>query len=284
MNKIGFIVDSTCAISKQYCDENDIGFAPLELIVDGKSYLDGIDMSSEVFMQQLREGKIATTSQVTPGRFVEAYEAMIAKGYTTLFVLTISSNLSGTYQSAKTAIELLDRNDVQIFVVDTQIATAAATLQLLEAIKASQAGASVDEIEQLLIDKSQSQKLIFALESVDYLQRSGRLSKASAFAAQFLQVKPILSFIDGEIVVTDKIRTLKKAIIHVTNQIPATVTRLMLIHPDDQELAKMMREALQSKFPNVEIIEAVGSPVVGAHIGPHGVGVSWIENEGMLSV
>ncbi|MGL4662548.1 MAG: DegV family protein, partial [Culicoidibacterales bacterium] len=73
-----------------------------------------------------------------------------------------------------------------------------------------------------------------------------------------------------------KIRTLKKAITHVIGQIPTGVNRLMLIHPDDQELAKMMREALQVKFPDVEIIEAVGSPVVGAHIGPHGVGVSWI--------
>lgn len=276
MNKIGFIVDSTCAISKQYCDENNIGFAPLELIVDGQSYLDGIEMSSEVFMQQLRDGKIATTSQVTPGRFVEAYEAMIEKGYTTLFVLTISSQLSGTCQSAQTAIELLDRNDIQIIVIDTQIATAAATLQLLEAMEANERGADIETIQNILDHGSQSQQLIFALESVDYLQRSGRLSKASAFAAQFLQVKPILSFIDGEIVVTDKIRTLKKAITHVIGQIPTGVNRLMLIHPDDQELAKMMREALQVKFPDVEIIEAVGSPVVGAHIGPHGVGVSWI--------
>lgn len=276
MNKIGFIVDSTCAISKQYCDENNIGFAPLELIVDGQSYLDGLEMSSEVFMQQLRDGKIATTSQVTPGRFVEAYEAMIEKGYTTLFVLTISSQLSGTCQSAKTAIELLDRNDIQITIIDTQIATAAATLQLLEAMEANESGADVETIQSILEHGSKSQQLVFALESVDYLQRSGRLSKASAFAAQFLQVKPILSFIDGEIVVTDKIRTLKKAITHVIDQIPADVNRLMLIHPDDQELAKMMREALHVKFPDVEVIEAVGSPVVGAHIGPHGVGVSWI--------
>ncbi|MGL4662858.1 MAG: DegV family protein, partial [Culicoidibacterales bacterium] len=249
MNKIGFIVDSTCAISKQYCDENNIGFAPLELIVDGQSYLDGIEMSSKVFMQQLRDGKIATTSQVTPGRFVEAYEAMIEKGYTTLFVLTISSQLSGTCQSAQTAIELLDRNDIQIIVIDTQIATAAATLQLLEAMEANERGADIETIQNILDHGSQSQQLIFALESVDYLQRSGRLSKASAFAAQFLQVKPILSFIDGEIVVTDKIRTLKKAITHVIGQIPTGVNRLMLIHPDDQELAKMMREALQVKFP-----------------------------------
>lgn len=284
MNKIGFIVDSTCAISKQYCDENNVGFAPLELIVDGESYLDGIEMSSEVFMQQLRDGKIATTSQVTPGRFVEAYEEMIAKGYTTLFVLTISAKLSGTCQSAKTAIELLDREDIEIIVIDTKLATAAVSLQLLEAVEAIKGGSNVEEIKEVLYQASTSQNLIFALESVDYLQRSGRLSKASAFAAQFLQVKPILSFVDGEIVVTDKIRTLKKAIAHVTAQIPSSITRFILIHPDDQELAAMMRDALQVKFPDAEIIEAIGSPVVGAHIGPHGVGVSWIDKESMLSV
>lgn len=277
MNKVGFIVDSTCAISKQYCDEKNIGFAPLELIVDGQTYLDGIEMSSETFMQQLRDGKLATTSQVTPGRFVEVYEKMIEQGYTTLFVITISSRLSGTYQSAKTAIELLNREDIQVRVIDTNIATAASSLQLLEAVQLAEKGASIEKIEDTLMLGNRAQKLVFVLESVDYLQRSGRLSKASAFAAQFLQVKPILSFIDGEIVVTDKIRTLKKAISYVTDQIPSGVQRLMLIHPDDQELARMMREVLVQKFPEVEIVEAVGSPVVGAHIGPHGVGVSWIE-------
>lgn len=276
MNKIGFVVDSTCAISKEYCDNNGIGFAPLELIVDGNSYLDGIEMSSEVFIQQLRDGKLATTSQVSPGRFVEVYESMIEQGYKTLFVLTISSRLSGTHQSAKTAIDILNRSDIEIIVIDTYIATAAATLQLIEAKQLVDNGATVDEVRDLLEKSVKGQELIFILESVDYLQRSGRLSKASAFAAQFLQVKPILTFIDGEIVVTDKIRTLKKAITSVTTQIPEDVDKLMIIHPDDQELAGLMREALTTKFPNVPMIEAVGSPVVGAHIGPHGVGVSWI--------
>lgn len=277
MSKIGFVVDSTCAISKQYCDDNNIGFAPLELIVDEKSYFDGIDMTSEVFIQQLREGKFATTSQVSPGRFVEIYNEMIAKGYTQLFVFTISSCLSGTHQSAKTAIELLDRADVQICVIDTKLATAAATLQLQKAIEFVEQGFDFEYIQSQLETIGSKHKLIFALESVDYLQRSGRLSKASAFAAQFLQVKPILSFIDGEIVVTDKIRTLKKAIAHVVSQIPSNSKRLILIHPDDQELASMMKEALKLQFANIEIIEVIGSPVVGAHIGPHGVGVSWIE-------
>lgn len=277
MNKIGFVVDSTCAISKEYCDNNGIGFAPLELIVDGNSYLDGVEMSSEVFIQQLRDGKLATTSQVSPGRFVEVYEKMIEQGYTTVFVLTISSRLSGTYQSAKTAADILNRDDVEIIVIDTYIATAAATLQLIEAKQLADNGATTDEIKNWLEQSSKNQELIFILESVDYLQRSGRLSKASAFAAQFLQVKPILTFIDGEIVVTDKIRTLKKAITSVTGQIPENVDKLMIIHPDDQELAGLMREALTAKFPDVTMIEAVGSPVVGAHIGPHGVGVSWIE-------
>lgn len=279
MNKIGFVVDSTCAISKEYCDNNGVGFAPLELIVDGNSYLDGVEMSSEVFIQQLREGKLATTSQVTPGRFVEVYEKMIEQGYTTLFVLTISSALSGTCQSARTAIELLDRPDIEILVVDTNIATAAASLQLIEAMKLAESGADVETVKNSLEQSAQSQQLIFVLESVDYLQRSGRLSKASAFAAQFLQVKPILTFINGEIVVTDKIRTLKKAITTVVSQIPEDATQLMIIHPDDQELATLMREALNQKFSGAEIIVAVGSPVVGAHIGPHGVGVSWIEKK-----
>lgn len=277
MNKIGFVVDSTCAVSKAYCDDLGVGFAPLELIVDGVSYLDGIDMSSETFMQQLREGKMATTSQVSPGRFVEVYESMIQQGYTTLFVLTISSCLSGTCQSAKTAIELLERDDIHIHVIDTRLATAAATLQLLSAKALADNGGSVEEIQALLEKNAQKQELAFVLESVDYLQRSGRLSKTSAFAAQLFQVKPILSFIEGEIVVTDKIRTLKKAISNVVGQVPENATRLMIIHPDDTELAAMMREAVISRFPTVEIIEAIGSPVVGAHIGPHGVGVSWIE-------
>lgn len=276
MKKIGFVVDSTCAVSKQYCDERGIGYAPLEVIVDGNTYLDGIEMSSEEFIQKLRDGKMATTSQVTPGRFVEEYKKMIEQGYTTIFVLTISACLSGTYQSAKTAIELLEREDIVIHVIDTRIATAAATLQLLKGKEAADRGASVEEIKQILSESSEKQELAFVLESVDYLQRSGRLSKTSAFAAQLLQVKPILSFIEGEIVVVDKIRTLKKAITSVVSQIPSDVDRLMIIHPDDRELATQMKDAVVKLFPNVEIIEAVGSPVVGAHIGPHGVGVSWI--------
>lgn len=276
MEKIFYIMDSTCAIDTSLKDGHQVLMAPLDVIIENEVYLDGVDLSSSQFMNMLRDGHMATTSQVAPGKFLCLYEEAIAKGATHIVVVTISSKLSGTHQSAHIALEMLETKGVEVHIFDSFCATAASSLPLLKAFEMERNNCDANDILDMLRVEFPKIQLRFVLDSVNYLMKSGRLSKAQAYASQLLNVKPLLKIEDGEIISYEKIRTLKRAVIALIDELPKDISRVMLLHPDDHELAKQFRVQLLVAYPNVEILEMITSPVVGAHIGPYGAGIAWV--------
>ena len=200
---VKIIVDSASDTGAKFALANNLGFAPLKTNLGGVEYRDGVDLLPDVFYQKLESQKgLAHTSQVNAGEFSTLFEQAVAIG-DEVVVITISSGLSGTYQSAVVAAaEYPDR----VFVVDSLSATAGEQVLIAHAIALRDAGKSAKEIFEVLCDLRHRVRLFVRVETLEYLKRGGRISKTAAMLGGLLHVKPVLT-LNGE----GKLETVGKA-------------------------------------------------------------------------
>ncbi len=191
---VKIIVDSASDIRVGYAEAKDIGFAPLKTNLAGVEYRDGIDIVPDAFYDKLAANKeLAHTSQVNPGEFSELFEKEINAG-NDIVVITISSGLSGTYQSA--CIAAADYPD-RVFVVDSLTATAGEQVLIERAVQLRDEGRSALEIFNELNDLRKKTRLFVRVDTLEYLKRGGRISKTSAVVGGLLGIRPILT-LNGE--------------------------------------------------------------------------------------
>lgn len=191
---VKIIVDSASDIKVTYAEANNIGFAPLKTNLGGIEYRDGIDIVPDVFYDKLEANKdLAHTSQVNPGEFSDLFEKEINAG-NDIVVITISSGLSGTYQSA--CLAAADYPE-RVFVVDSLSATAGEQVLIERAIAMRDAGCSALEIFNELIVLRKKTRLFVRVDTLEYLKRGGRISKTSAVLGGILGIRPILT-LNGE--------------------------------------------------------------------------------------
>ncbi len=200
---VKIIVDSASDIRVADATARGIDFAPLKTILAGTEYRDGIDITPDTFYDKLKANKeLARTSQVNVGEFAALFQAAVNRGDEVL-VITISSGLSGTYQSAKiAAAEYEDR----VFVVDSLSATAGEQVLVAQAVKLRDAGKTAAEIYAELNVLRQRTHLLLRVETLEYLKRGGRVSKTAAFVGGMLHFMPVLT-LNGE----GKLETIGKA-------------------------------------------------------------------------
>lgn len=200
---VKIIVDSASDITTAYAKENRIGFVPLKTTLGNQEYRDGIDIVPDAFYDKLEANKeLARTSQVNPGEFAEVFEQAVAAG-DEVVVITISSGLSGTYQSAVIAAS---NYPDKVFVVDSLTATAGEQVLIQRALQMRDAGKTAREIYAELDDIRHRMRLFVRLETLEYLKRGGRISAASAIVGGILSIKPVLT-LNGE----GKLETVGKA-------------------------------------------------------------------------
>lgn len=191
---VKIIVDSASDIKVTYAEANNIGFAPLKTNLGGIEYRDGIDIVPDVFYDKLEANKdLAHTSQVNPGEFSDLFEKEINAG-NDIVVITISSGLSGTYQSA--CLAAADYPE-RVFVVDSLSATAGEQVLIERAIAMRDAGCSALEIFNELNVLRKKTRLFVRVDTLEYLKRGGRISKTSAVLGGILGIRPILT-LNGE--------------------------------------------------------------------------------------
>ncbi len=191
---VKIIVDSASDIKISYAEAKNIGFAPLKTDLAGTEYRDGIDIVPDAFYDKLSANKeLAHTSQVNPGEFAELFEKEIKDG-NDIVVITISSGLSGTYQSA--CIAAADYPD-RVFVVDSLTATAGEQVLIERAVAMRDEGCTAPEIFKELNVLRQKARLFVRVDTLEYLKRGGRISKTSAVLGSFLGIRPILT-LNGE--------------------------------------------------------------------------------------
>lgn len=210
MEKIKIITDSTLDLPIDVVKKNDIEVMPLLINFGEDSYLDGIEITPSQMLERIdRENVLPTTAQITPVRFEEIFKKYLDLGYKIVTIL-LSSEMSGTYQSACIAKNLLESDD--IVVIDSQNVTSGLGILALKACKLRDNGASLEEIEEEILNLRSKVKSTLNFESLDNLVRGGRLSKAAGAIGTALGLRLILEVKDGKMAVKDKVRGSKKAL------------------------------------------------------------------------
>jgi DegV family protein with EDD domain len=278
------VLDSTSdlpGVERRFPNMRDV---PLYVRFGTESLRDHVDISPAEFYERLTTAtELPTTSQPTPHDFLSAFKELRALGYQRIWCLTVSAKLSGTYGSAVTAAEEL--GDGSVRVVDTRSASLA-NAQLAFAIQRRlERGTSDAEIEDLIARYTRDHGVIFTLQTLEYLQRGGRIGKAQALAGSLLNVKPILSIEDGEIVPRARVRGRQKALeefarvfIGATQDRPGL--RVAIAHANAPEWIEVLRDLVVRARPaaEIELIEVLGA-VVGTHSGPGAVGFFWFHDD-----
>jgi DegV family protein with EDD domain len=274
-------VDSTSDIPQERARSLDITIIPLLVLFGDESYRDGIDLTTDEFYKKLTTSPVTpTTSAPSIGAFQEAYEDMIRRGATGILQLCLSAKLSATYSAAVQAAEMVSKEkNVPIEVVDSGQVSAAFGLPAQMLAKEAREGAHLEQLKARATNILSRVHLYAALDTLEFLRRGGRISGTAAFAGSLLQVKPLLTVRDGEVVQLERIRTRGKAFERV-GQLIAKLMPLeaMAIIGSDEDTRQQL-VAVARPYWTGETNEGALGPVVGTHAGPGAGGIMGITRE-----
>lgn len=280
MSKIALVTDSTSSMPKELIEKYEINVAP-QIIIWGKEALeDGIDITPHAFYERLSKSSVMpSTSQVSVPKFVEIYQRLLDQEYQILNIL-ISSKLSGTVNSAVQAKAMLPV-DAPIEIIDSNSTAMALGFHLLTVARAIKQGATMPECIELAQKASKNTGIFFAVDTLEFLHRGGRIGGANRFLGTALNIKPILELRDGRVEASERVRTRGKSLTRiielVSEQIGSrTPVRLAALHANAPEDAKLVLEEAIKKFNPVESYSSDVSPAIGANIGPGVVGLVYM--------
>ena len=256
---------------------------PLYVRFGDESMRDGVDISAAEFYGRLHGSSVfPTTSQPTPGDFLACYEEL--GGYERIFSLHISARVSGTFASAETAAGKLDGHG-RVRAIDTETASASIAMLALAIQRRLERGTSDEEVEALVDRYRRERGLLFTVDTLEFLQRGGRIGKAAAFAGTLLQVKPILSIRDGEVEPVKRVRGDRKAFAELAMALETETKdepeyRLGVAHAAAPERAAELEALVRQQRPRaeLELVVTLGA-VIGSHAGPGTLALFWFRDD-----
>jgi DegV family protein with EDD domain len=275
------VVDSTADFPEAPQRFANWRVVPLYVRFGDESYRDYVELEPEQFYARLRTApQTPATSQPTPGDFLAVYEELA--GYERILSLHIAGKLSGTIESARAAARLL--GDDRVRTLDSQSASAAIAMVGLAIQRRLERGTSDDEVDALVERYRLEAGLLFTVDTLEYLARGGRIGRARAWAGELLNIKPILTIKDGEVVPVKRVRGNRKAFLEFESAFTSSTSdvaslRVGIAQADAPERAKALTELVQRTRPaaQLELVTTLG-PVVGAHAGPGTVGLFWFDD------
>lgn len=282
---IKIMTDSACDLTDDYYNELDIEMVPLTVHLNDKDYLDGKEISPPTIYNAMREGSTPKTSQVSPQTFKSIFTSYAEKKQPLVY-LAFSSELSGTYQTAKMIEKEVKESypDAELEVIDTKCASVGFGLVVLRAAKLAQEGASIKKIVKTATYHAKHMEHIFTVDKLEYLYRGGRVSKTAAFVGSILNIKPILHVEDGKLIPIEKLRGSKKVLkrmLEIMEERGADFENqtIGISHGDDIEKATLLSDMIKEKFKaKTVIIEMVGA-VIGAHSGPGTIALFFLNDK-----
>ncbi len=266
---VKIVTDSVADLPTGVARELGITVVPLNVRFGAEVYRDGIDLSPEQFYERLRQSKILpVTSVPSPGSFAEAYDKL-ALETDEILVIALSAKLSATYEVALQSIGLMKRK-CRVEVVDSKSAVMAQGFLAMAAARAAQAGASLDEVLDIVRRNIPRVELRAAFDTLEYLQRGGRIGKAQALLGSVLKINPIVGLKDGEVVPFGRERSRARAIEHLYRfaMSLSSIEELAIEYGTARDEAEMLAERLGSKFPKERIYRTRTGPVIATHTGP----------------
>ena len=274
---IAVVTDSVACIPPPLARELEIHVIPLQVTLEGKTYLDGVDLTPTEFFRRLRESRTPpTTSQPALGRFAKLY-AQVGQQPAGIVSIHVVGTLSATLHAARLAAD--QASPVPIRIVDSQTAAAAQGFVVLGAARAARSGASLEEVVSTA-EYYRSRVGFFAtLETLEYLRRGGRIGQAAALLGSRLRICPIVYLAEGQVRVSGVTRSRRRALQRMLDLTGARVgsvpVRASVFHADAIEEAKWLAQEVKRRLECVEFFISEFTPVMGAHSGPGTVGIAF---------
>jgi DegV family protein with EDD domain len=272
---VGIVTDSVADLPPQVAEELGIIVVPLVVRFGTELYRDGLDLNPDQFYGKLKTSKaLPATSVPPPVAYADAYDKLAEKT-NEIMVISVTAKLSATYQVALQAIGLMKKK-CRVEVLDSQWAVMAQGFITIAAAKAAQSGAKLDEVLDVASHTVHRVGMCAAFDTLEYLERGGRIGKAQAFLGSLLKINPIICMKDGEVHPLARERSRAKAIDYLYNFATSfgKVEGLAIEYATDLDEANRLVQRLHSKYPQVPIYLTRTSPVIGTHTGPGLVVVS----------
>ena len=266
------VTDSTTSLPEGIRERPDVRVVPLTFAFGpDETYTDKVDLSNAEFYEKLKtSSRFPSTSQPPTGAFVEAYESLAS--YDDVLVLTLSAKLSGTYQSAFSAAEMVDR---PVEVVDTQSAEMGSGLILLEALRVADEGGSFEDVKRATEAAVSRCGIFFAVGTLEYLEKSGRIGRAQRLVGTALDIRPVLRLEDGEVVPHKRARGRKRQLSAIVDEVKPMIEaghQIAYGHADTYDALADLMSALGTRG---SFVSEIGG-VVGSHVGPGAYGVAYL--------
>lgn len=280
--KIAVVTDSTAYLTPEERSQLNVHVLPLSVIFGTESFREEVDITTEEFYEKVKQSDIfPTSSQPAVGEVIELFREL-SQTYDAIIPITLSSGISGTYQTIVTIAEEL-REEIAIYPIDSGISCApqgrAVRLAAMMAQNEQYTAQEIVATVQRLIDRTNA---YFIVDDLNNLQRGGRLSQGAALVGSMLKIKPILHFENKKIVPFEKIRTQQKAMKRIeqlfeeaTHTTDGDGYELVIIHANAPEAGQAWVDAMQAKYPKLRITLSYFGPVIGTHLGAGALGFSW---------
>ncbi|MEG0286756.1 MAG: DegV family protein [Vagococcus sp.] len=277
--KIAVVTDSTAFIKEDYRNREDLFIVPVPLIMDDEVYLEGVDIHLDGFYDKLNQSKsFPKTSQPAIGELIELYEKIGALGYDAVISIHMSSGISGLYSSLNSFSEEIESTSVYPF---DSLLTSGPMGKMVEIAldMVTAEDANPEKILNKLSDIREKVEGLIVVDDLNHLVRGGRLKNGAAIIGTLLKIKPILKFQDGDIVLSEKIRSQKKALKRVEDIALTEIasqpedSTFYVIHCNNLETAKQVEQDLLATNSGLEVIICDFGPVIGTHLGEKSVAI-----------
>lgn len=277
--KTAIVTDSTSYLDEDILSHPDLYILPLAVIIDGKAYREGIDITNDEYYDKLKQTKeLPKTSQPSIGEVEELFQKL-AKEYDAIVSIHISSKISGTFANVAGVAERM--TEIPIYAIDSLSTSVILEICIKQALSMIEEGYDAAKIAEVLERMVQSAESFFFVDDLEILVRGGRLSRASAFLGKALSIKPLLYFKDGSIQVYEKCRTKKRALQRMVSVFEEAYKRgtpfvTGSIHVRSLEEGIAFRDDLRERFPGCDFKLSTFGPVIGTHTGEGVLGMGWI--------
>jgi DegV family protein with EDD domain len=275
---VKIVTDSAADIPPELAQELDITVVPLTVLFGEANYRDGVEIDADQFYSMLATSDVfPTTSAPAVAEFQTVYDRLLEEA-DAIVSIHVPAKLSGTINAALSAKGALTK-PVRIEIVDSQTVSLGLGMIAIVAARAAKAGAGLNEVVRIASDAVPNVSLYFALETLEYLKRGGRIGRAQAFLGSLLSVRPVLAVRDGEVHPVARERTRARAVEHIVGLLGERkhATDIAIVHANTPDEADHLQQRLKSMFPTANIYSGRISPVLGAHAGPGVIGAGVLE-------
>ena len=289
MPRTAIMTDSNCGIMPEEESHYGIHILPMPIIIDGKTYFEGIDITMEEFYQKQTSGSVITTSQPSPGDVTDMWDLLL-KAHDEIVFIPMSSGLSNTCQTAL----LLAEDELykgRVFVVDNHRISVTQALAVLDAKALADEGRTAREIKEILEQEAMDATIYIAVDTPEYLKKGGRITAAAAALGTILKLKPVLTIQGDKLDSYAKARGMKSAFRVMLEALKSDIASRLshlrekgllkigiantMMDPDKLEIFKA---ELKKTFPDMELVYFPLTMSIGTHVGPGGIGIGAVRS------